>query len=126
MNKPLAPQIPNIEQTLAHLDQLRQNCKQTSFFSQETMQQALQQIQLTSSESLKTKYSDLFSLAEDVDESRNMHIKPRSHRKTPSTKVSKAKQTVINCSDISDDSSEDEPKPIKKRKRAAQVESDSD
>uniref|UniRef100_T1JE28 SOSS complex subunit A homolog n=1 Tax=Strigamia maritima TaxID=126957 RepID=T1JE28_STRMM len=121
-------QAPNIEQTLAHLDQLRHNCKQTSFFSQEIVQQALQQIQLTSSEATKTKYSDLFTLAEDVEESRTVHKNLRTTAGRKSNKSVRNKQPA--CSDLSEESSEEDeivkPKPTKKRKRAAQMDSDSD
>lgn len=125
---------PSVEQTLAHLDQLRQNCKQTSFFSHEDLQQALQQIQLTSSEALKTKFSDLFTLAEDLDEARSSsHTKLRGNRKgTAGSKGgSKSKPTSsANYSDSSEDTSDDDevlkPKPAKKRKRLQPMGSDSD
>lgn len=124
------PSGPSVEQTLAHLDQLRQNCKQTSFFNQEVVQQALQQVQMASSEAQKTKYSDLFTLAEDLDEGRSSHTKLRGNRKPLPPNKTKGKNTNANYSDTSEDSSEDDeilkPRPTKKRKRAIPVGSDSD
>ncbi|XP_042903927.1 integrator complex subunit 3 isoform X2 [Parasteatoda tepidariorum] len=46
---------PTVDQTLAHLDQLRQNCKQNSFFNLESVQSALMQVQSSCSDAQKTK-----------------------------------------------------------------------
>jgi len=121
---------PSIDQMLSHLDQLRQHCKQTSFFNHKTLQNALHQVQSSCSEAQKTKYSDLFSLAEDVEEVKVTHNKLRGRKQGANAKGgNKGRQTIIN-SDTSEDSSEDfevqKPKNAKKRRKAVTVNSDSD
>ncbi|RWS28789.1 integrator complex subunit 3-like protein [Leptotrombidium deliense] len=57
------------EQLLLHLDQLRQKSKQPTckhcIFNQEPIQSALNYVQSLCTDSQKTKFSDLFALAED-------------------------------------------------------------
>lgn len=138
-------QGPAPEQTLAHLDQLRQHCKQTSFFGQGAIQAALSQVQATSTEAQKTKYSDLFALADDAEEIKAPPSTPpkgSSSRGGRGGKASNASSSsshkaaasrvkaVLADSDSSTESSEDEeaakPKPPRKKKKTALVTSDSD
>lgn len=112
---------PSVDQTLAHLDQLRQNCKQNSFFNLESVQTALSQVQASCSDAQKTKFSDLFALIEDVDD-----IKVTKPARTGgrgkisgSKNMTKSKQAIMD-SETETDSTEDEetikPKPRKKKK----------
>ncbi|GAB6031207.1 Integrator complex subunit 3 [Chamberlinius hualienensis] len=128
-----ASQTPSVDQMLSHLDQLRQHCKQPSFFNQEILQQALQSVQSMSSETQKTKFSDLFSLAEELEETKVSHTKSRSsgRKQVAQTRQAgnKAKLSMVNSDSSEDNSDVDEvvkPKPTKKRKKAAAVGSDSD
>ncbi|XP_022252177.1 integrator complex subunit 3-like isoform X1 [Limulus polyphemus] len=119
-------QAPSVDQTLAHLDQLRQHCKQTSFFNQEMVQASLLHVQISCSEGQKTKFSDLFALTEELDSMRtNKSTRGKGKGPKGSTKY---KQPVVGVSDAT--SSEDEetlkPKPPRKKKKAAVVGSDSD
>lgn len=131
--------MPSIEQILLHLDHVRQVCKNISFLNNESIQHALQQVQQTASESLKTKFSDLLALAEDIDDIKNTRVlRGLPVRKAASASAamgldirpprSKSKKSVHESSDSeSDSSSEEEIKPkAKKRKKAIPVEDDSD
>ncbi|XP_023239440.1 integrator complex subunit 3 isoform X1 [Centruroides vittatus] len=124
-------QGPTVDQTLAHLDQLRQNCKQTSFFNQETVQSSLIQVQSSCSDAQKSKYSDLFALVEDIDDikvSKSVRTGGRGKGIGPKSTAKSKQLTVDSESDM--DSSEDEetlkPKPPRKKKRTVGVEFDSD
>ncbi|KAM7285580.1 integrator complex subunit 3 [Ixodes scapularis] len=139
-------QGPAPEQTLAHLDQLRQHCRQTSFFSQGAIQAALAQVQASSTEAQKTKFSDLFALADDAEELKLPQALPKGSSGAPSrgnrgggkaggtanTSPQKSARVkpVLADSDSSTESSEDEeaakPKPPRKKKKTALVTSDSD
>ncbi|KAJ8304786.1 hypothetical protein KUTeg_018369 [Tegillarca granosa] len=70
----LKKESPSIEQILAHLDHMRQICRNISFLNNENIQHALQQIQQTASESLKTKFSDLLALAEDIEDMKTTRV----------------------------------------------------
>ncbi|XP_013791928.2 integrator complex subunit 3-like [Limulus polyphemus] len=125
-NQSIKSQVPSIDQTLAHLDQLRQHCKQISFFNQETIQSSLFQVQLSCSEAQKTKFSDLFALAEELDSIRTGKS-TRGKGKGASKGSTKYKQPALSVSDgrSSDDEEMLKPKPRKKKKTAL-VGSDSD
>ncbi|KAK3097008.1 hypothetical protein FSP39_005554 [Pinctada imbricata] len=57
----------SVEQILGHLDHMRQVCKNISFLNNENIQHALQSVQQSASESLKSKFSDLLALADDIE-----------------------------------------------------------
>ncbi|KAG1669362.1 Integrator complex subunit 3 [Nymphon striatum] len=116
---------PTLEQTLAHLDQLRVVSKQTNFFSNDSMQAALSQVQSSGSESLKTKFGDILALVDDVEDVKV----PRGSRGRKGGKNSaKTKNNTVPDSDSSNSSSEDEekvkPKPKKRKKMAVICDSD--
>uniref|UniRef100_A0A671P7H3 Integrator complex subunit 3 n=1 Tax=Sinocyclocheilus anshuiensis TaxID=1608454 RepID=A0A671P7H3_9TELE len=73
-----------LEQMLEHLDSLRLNLSNTknNFFSQTPILQALQHVQASCDEAHKMRFSDLFSLAEEYEDSTKQH-KPR--RKAPAS-----------------------------------------
>ncbi|XP_041259954.1 integrator complex subunit 3 [Onychostruthus taczanowskii] len=70
-----------LEQILEHLDNLRLNLTNTkhNFFSQTPILQALQHVQASCDEAHKMKFSDLFSLAEEYEDSSSKP--PKSRRK---------------------------------------------
>uniref|UniRef100_A0A8C2RD57 Integrator complex subunit 3 n=1 Tax=Capra hircus TaxID=9925 RepID=A0A8C2RD57_CAPHI len=70
-----------LEQILEHLDNLRLNLTNTkqNFFSQTPILQALQHVQASCDEAHKMKFSDLFSLAEEYEDSSTKP--PKSRRK---------------------------------------------
>lgn len=114
-------QGPTVEQTLSHLDQLRQNCKQNSFFTLEAVQSSLLQVQASSSDAQKAKYSDLFALVEDLDDyktSKPGRTGGRGKCAGPKN-VSKPKPASMD-SETEEESTEDEeavkPKPRKKKR----------
>ncbi|KAG8226988.1 hypothetical protein J437_LFUL000293 [Ladona fulva] len=131
---------PPPEQVLAHLDQLRQCCRYSHFFSLDSIQRALNRAQSSCTETQKKRFSDLFALAE-VEEP-PAETKPSGGkgtgggrgRKAASQSASNkggAKSRVIKeVSESSEDTSEEEeivkPKQAKKRKKANPVGSDSD
>ncbi|XP_059154214.1 integrator complex subunit 3-like isoform X2 [Physella acuta] len=121
---------PTVDQILAHLDHMRQVCRNISFLNHENVQHALQQVQITASEAQKTKYSDLLALAEDIDDIKTVRVlrgRKASNASGLSPKYSKSKKSAE--SDSGSDSSDDEIKPqTKKRKKISPnvVEDDSD
>ncbi|XP_066428560.1 integrator complex subunit 3 [Eleutherodactylus coqui] len=122
-----------LEQILEHLDNLRLNLSNTkqNFFSQTPILQALQHVQASCDEAHKMKFSDLFSLAEEYEDSTKP---PKSRRKGPMTSPRSRKNTAqptnMEEESASSSASEEEdtkPKPTKrKRKGSAAVGSDSD
>ncbi|XP_072284754.1 integrator complex subunit 3 [Pyxicephalus adspersus] len=122
-----------LEQILEHLDNLRLNLSNTkqNFFSQTPILQALQHVQASCDEAHKMKFSDLFSLAEEYEDSTKT---PKNRRKGPMTSPRSRKTTAqpTNTEEESASSSASEeedtkPKPSKrKRKGSAAVGSDSD
>ncbi|XP_052100494.1 integrator complex subunit 3-like isoform X1 [Mytilus californianus] len=129
---------PSIEQILLHLDHVRQVCKNISFLNNENIQHALQQVQQTASESLKTKFSDLLALAEDIDDIKSTRVlRGLPVRKAASASAamgldirpprSKSKKVQESSGSETESSSEEEIKPKpKKRKKALPVDDDSD
>jgi integrator complex subunit 3 len=118
---------PNGEQLLAHLDQLRQNSKKLGhFFNCESIQTALTSAQSVCSESQKTRFSDLFALAEDYD--------PKPQPKRGKNAKGKAKAKPVEESNSDTDASEEDVVPVKpskqtaasRKKRKAALGSDSD
>ncbi|XP_077111146.1 integrator complex subunit 3 isoform X1 [Ranitomeya variabilis] len=122
-----------LEQILEHLDNLRLNLSNTkqNFFSQTPILQALQHVQASCDEVHKMKFSDLFALAEEYEDSTKP---PKSRRKGPMTSPRSRKNTAqpTNTEEesVSSSASEEEdakPKPSKrKRKGSMAVASDSD
>ncbi|BFZ01574.1 hypothetical protein BsWGS_04613 [Bradybaena similaris] len=110
---------PTVDQILAHLDHMRQVCRNISFLNHESVQHALQQVQITASEAQKSKYSDLLALAEEIDDMKTVRVlrgRKASNASGFSPKYSKNKKSVE--SDTGTDTSDDEIKPqTKKRKR---------
>lgn len=122
-----------LEQILEHLDNLRLNLSNTkqNFFSQTPILQALQHVQASCDEAHKMKFSDLFSLAEEYEDSTKP---PKNRRKGPMTsprsRKNAAQPTNNDDESVSSSASDEEdakPKPTKrKRKGSAAVGSDSD
>ncbi|XP_059121741.1 integrator complex subunit 3 [Peromyscus eremicus] len=123
-----------LEQILEHLDNLRLNLANTkqNFFSQTPILQALQHVQASCDEAHKMKFSDLFSLAEEYEDSSTKP--PKSRRKAALSSPRSRKNTAQppNAEEESGSSSASEeedtkPKPTKrKRKGSSAVGSDSD
>eukprot|EP00058_Branchiostoma_floridae_P022608 XP_002608098.1 hypothetical protein BRAFLDRAFT_126262 [Branchiostoma floridae] len=119
---------PTTHQVLGHLDNLRQVCTpRQTFFGQEALLQALQHIQQSCSDMLKTKYSDLFALAEDFEDS--SRPTRQKTRKVSNTSPKPTKRTAPREPDSSSESETEEVRskpPKKKKKSSATVASDSD
>uniref|UniRef100_A0A8C3IKJ1 Integrator complex subunit 3 n=1 Tax=Chrysemys picta bellii TaxID=8478 RepID=A0A8C3IKJ1_CHRPI len=123
-----------LEQILEHLDNLRLNLTNTkqNFFSQTPILQALQHVQASCDEAHKMKFSDLFSLAEEYEDSSSKP--PKSRRKaalsSPRSRKNAAQPANNEEESASSSASEEEdtkPKPTKrKRKGSSAVGSDSD
>ncbi|XP_071450149.1 integrator complex subunit 3 [Hetaerina americana] len=132
---------PPPEKVLAHLDQLRQCCRQSHFFSLDSIQRALNRAQSACTETQKKRFSDLFALAE-VEEPPPVETKSSSGKGSGGGRGRRAggghsgsgkgakSRVVKEVSESSDDTSEGEgivkPKQAKKRKKANPVASDSD
>ncbi|XP_015668829.1 integrator complex subunit 3 [Protobothrops mucrosquamatus] len=124
-----------LEQILEHLDNLRLNLSNTkqSFFNQPPILQSLQHVQCSCDEAHKMKFSDLFSLAEEYEDSSSKL--PKSRRKaalsSPRSRKNTAQQPPNNEEESASSSASEEedtkPKPTKrKRKGSSAVGSDSD
>uniref|UniRef100_A0A8C7WMU0 Integrator complex subunit 3 n=1 Tax=Oryzias sinensis TaxID=183150 RepID=A0A8C7WMU0_9TELE len=74
-----------LEQILEHMDNLRLSLSNTknNFFSQTPILQALQHVQASCDEAHKMRFSDLFALAEEYEDSQSKP--PKSRRKAPAT-----------------------------------------
>lgn len=123
-----------LEQILEHLDNLRLNLTNTkqNFFSQTPILQALQHVQASCDEAHKMKFSDLFSLAEEYEDSSTKPPKSRRKAALSSPRSRKNATQPPNAEEESGSSSASEeedtkPKPAKrKRKGSSAVGSDSD
>ncbi|XP_063669522.1 integrator complex subunit 3 isoform X5 [Pan troglodytes] len=123
-----------LEQILEHLDNLRLNLTNTkqNFFSQTPILQALQHVQASCDEAHKMKFSDLFSLAEEYEDSSTKPPKSRRKAALSSPRSRKNATQPPNAEEESGSSSASEeedtkPKPTKrKRKGSSAVGSDSD
>ncbi|XP_034523464.1 integrator complex subunit 3 isoform X3 [Ailuropoda melanoleuca] len=123
-----------LEQILEHLDSLRLNLTNTkqNFFSQTPILQALQHVQASCDEAHKMKFSDLFSLAEEYEDSSTKPPKSRRKAALSSPRSRKNATQPPNAEEESGSSSASEeedtkPKPTKrKRKGSSAVGSDSD
>ncbi|XP_023931443.1 integrator complex subunit 3 [Lingula anatina] len=123
---------PTIEQTLSHLDHMRQVCRNISFITHESMQQALQYVQCNCTDSIKMKYGDLLALAEDFEDVKTTRVL-RGRTKaniSPKPTASKQKKSPAQApSDSSSESSEDEivkPKTKKRKRGATPLDEDED
>uniref|UniRef100_A0A8B9JL92 Integrator complex subunit 3 n=1 Tax=Astyanax mexicanus TaxID=7994 RepID=A0A8B9JL92_ASTMX len=121
-----------LEQMLEHLDCLRLSLSNTknNFFTQTPILQALQHVQASCDEAHKMRFSDLFSLAEEYEDSSKP---PKSRRKAPATSPRSRKGAAPPANEddsASSSTSEEEdskPKaPKRKRKGSSAVGSDSD
>ncbi|XP_048881493.1 integrator complex subunit 3 isoform X1 [Brienomyrus brachyistius] len=123
-----------LEQILEHMDNLRLNLINTkhNFFTQTPILQALQHVQASCDEAHKMRFSDLFSLADEFEDSSKP---PKSRRKAPvSSSLRSRKGAAPPASNeeesVSSSASEEEdskPKaPKRKRKGSSAVGSDSD
>ncbi|KAJ8398495.1 hypothetical protein AAFF_G00427500 [Aldrovandia affinis] len=122
-----------LEQILEHMDNLRLNLSNTkhNFFTQTPILQALQHVQASCDEAHKMRFSDLFSLAEEYEESSKP---PKTRRKAPTMTVRSRKGAAPPASNeeesASSSASEEEdskPKaPKRRRKVSSVVGSDSD
>ncbi|KAI8512582.1 Integrator complex subunit 3 [Branchiostoma belcheri] len=100
---------------------------EASVFGQEALLQALQHIQQSCSDMLKTKFSDLFALAEDFEDS--SRPTRQKTRKVSNTSPKPTKRTAPREPDSSSESDTEEVRskpPKKKKKSSATVASDSD
>ncbi|XP_059206603.1 integrator complex subunit 3 isoform X2 [Centropristis striata] len=123
-----------LEQILEHLDNLRLSLSNTknNFFSQTPILQALQHVQASCDEAHKMRFSDLFALAEEYEDSQSKP--PKSRRKAPASsprsRKGAAPPTNNEEESASSSASEEEdskPKaPKRKRKGSSAVGSDSD
>lgn len=129
------------QQALLQLDMLRQHSKDTSFFNVEPLQSALQHAQVAASETQKTKFADLFALADNDSEDEYVQTNRSDKGKARSSnggarrgagaspqKRGAKKDKEEEGSDTEYDSSTEEEtaKPKPPRKRRKQVVSDSD
>ncbi|XP_063041667.1 integrator complex subunit 3 isoform X1 [Engraulis encrasicolus] len=124
-----------LEQMLEHLDNLRLNLIniKNNFFTQTPILQALQHVQASCDEAHKMRFSDLFALAEEYEDSTKP---PKSRRKAPASsprsRKGAAPPTNNEEDSASSSASEEEeevskPKaPKRKRKGSSAVGSDSD
>ncbi|KAM6974675.1 integrator complex subunit 3 [Tautogolabrus adspersus] len=123
-----------LEQILEHMDNLRLSLSNTknNFFTQTPILQALQHVQASCDEAHKMRFSDLFALAEEYEDSQAKP--PKSRRKAPATsprsRKGAAPPTNNEEESASSSASEEEdskPKaPKRKRKGSSAVGSDSD
>uniref|UniRef100_A0A671TXK7 Integrator complex subunit 3 n=1 Tax=Sparus aurata TaxID=8175 RepID=A0A671TXK7_SPAAU len=123
-----------LEQILEHMDNLRLSLSNTknNFFTQTPILQALQHVQASCDEAHKMRFSDLFSLAEEYEDSQAKP--PKSRRKAPASsprsRKGAAPPTNNEEESASSSASEEEdskPKaPKRKRKGSSAVGSDSD
>uniref|UniRef100_A0A3P8WPK8 Integrator complex subunit 3 n=1 Tax=Cynoglossus semilaevis TaxID=244447 RepID=A0A3P8WPK8_CYNSE len=123
-----------LEQILEHMDNLRLSLSNTknNFFAQTPILQALQHVQASCDEAHKMRFSDLFALAEEYEDSQAKP--PKSRRKAPASsprsRKGPAPPTNNEEESASSSASEEEdskPKaPKRKRKGSSAVGSDSD
>uniref|UniRef100_A0A8C2WYG7 Integrator complex subunit 3 n=1 Tax=Cyclopterus lumpus TaxID=8103 RepID=A0A8C2WYG7_CYCLU len=123
-----------LEQILEHMDNLRLSLSNSknNFFTQTPILQALQHVQASCDEAHKMRFSDLFALAEEYEDSQSKP--PKARRKAPASsprsRKGAAPPTNNEEESASSSASEEEdskPKPPKrKRKGSSAVGSDSD
>lgn len=114
IKKATAAKVLTLDSVLGHLDMFRQINKQGhAFFTKDTIQQAFQDVRKSAPESLKSKFSELFSMMEILDS-----VKDGRHRRSRKAPAQH---------DSSDDEkrSKSPIKPVVKKKRKV-LDSDSD
>ncbi|XP_072226725.1 integrator complex subunit 3 isoform X2 [Leuresthes tenuis] len=123
-----------LEQILEHMDNLRLSLSnmKNNFFTQTPILQALQHVQASCDEAHKMRFSDLFALAEEYEDSQSKPLKSRRKAPASSPRSRKGVAPPTNNEDDSASSSASEeedskPKaPKRKRKGSSAVGSDSD
>ncbi|KAM4540130.1 integrator complex subunit 3 isoform 2-T2 [Odontesthes bonariensis] len=123
-----------LEQILEHMDNLRLSLSnmKNNFFTQTPILQALQHVQASCDEAHKMRFSDLFALAEEYEDSQSKPLKSRRKAPASSPRSRKGVAPPTNNEDESASSSASEeedskPKaPKRKRKGSSAVGSDSD
>ncbi|XP_005805544.1 integrator complex subunit 3 [Xiphophorus maculatus] len=123
-----------LEQILEHLDNLRLSLSnmKNNFFTQTPILQALQHVQASCDEAHKMRFSDLFALAEEYEDSQAKPLKSRRKAPASSPRSRKGVAPPTNNEEESASSSASEeedskPKaPKRKRKGSSAVGSDSD
>uniref|UniRef100_A0A672ZB37 Integrator complex subunit 3 n=1 Tax=Sphaeramia orbicularis TaxID=375764 RepID=A0A672ZB37_9TELE len=123
-----------LEQILEHLDNLRLSLSNTknNFFTQTPILQALQHVQASCDEAHKMRFSDLFALAEEYEDSQSKP--PKSRRKAPASSPRSRKGVAPptnneeeSASSSASEEEDSKPKaPKRKRKGSSAVGSDSD
>lgn len=123
-----------LEQILEHMDNLRLSLSNTknNFFTQTPILQALQHVQASCDEAHKMRFSDLFGLAEEYEDSQAKP--PKSRRKAPATSPRSRKGVAPptnneeeSASSSASEEEDSKPKaPKRKRKGSSAVGSDSD
>uniref|UniRef100_UPI00358E850B integrator complex subunit 3 isoform X1 n=2 Tax=Myxine glutinosa TaxID=7769 RepID=UPI00358E850B len=122
-----------LEQMLEHLDNLRLvSSPRQTFFSQMPILQALQHVQASCDEGQKSRFSDLFALAEDFEDSSSKPTRnrrkapvassPRSNKKAPPPTSNDDEDTGSSQSD----EEEMKPKSVKRKRKTSAMGSDSD
>ncbi|XP_061905249.1 integrator complex subunit 3 isoform X2 [Entelurus aequoreus] len=122
-----------LEQILEHLDNLRLSLTNTknNFFSQTPILQALQHVQASCDEVHKMRFSELFALAEEYEDSQAKPLKSRRKAAATSPRSRKGVAPPTNEEESASSSASEEedskPKaPKRKRKGSSAVGSDSD
>uniref|UniRef100_A0A669BXQ0 Integrator complex subunit 3 n=2 Tax=Pseudocrenilabrinae TaxID=318546 RepID=A0A669BXQ0_ORENI len=123
-----------LEQILEHMDNLRLSLSNTknNFFTQTPILQALQHVQASCDEAHKMRFSDLFALAEEYEDSQSKP--PKSRRKAPASSPRSRKGVAPptnneeeSASSSGSEEEDSKPKaPKRKRKGSSAVGSDSD
>ncbi|XP_064619103.1 integrator complex subunit 3-like [Lineus longissimus] len=113
---------PSVEQILSHLDHMRQTCRNISFLTNESMQQALQLSQACISDELKkSKFSDLLAFAEDLEDMKTTRVLRGGRKATvTSPKAGKVKK-MVEDSDTESESSDNEEIVRQKNKKRKTV-----
>ncbi|XP_062265557.1 integrator complex subunit 3 [Platichthys flesus] len=122
-----------LEQILEHMDNLRLSLSnnKNNFFTQTPILQALQHVQASCDEAHKMRFSDLFALAEEYEDSQSKPLKSRRKAPASSPRSRKGAAPPTNEEESASSSASEEedskPKaPKRKRKGSSAVGSDSD
>jgi len=117
------------EQLLVHLDFYREKVKDDMFFSNETIQTALTNVQSSCNEAQKAKFNELFSLIEDMVEQWSNNSK-LNRKDTKKVKKKRTRKESSSESEQSQDESTTSTSPSKskavRKKKQKVVDSDSD
>ncbi|XP_067935501.1 integrator complex subunit 3-like [Watersipora subatra] len=122
-------EMPSTDNILTHLDIMRQLCKNISFLTNDSIQTSLQQVQQTSSEQQRQRFSELFALIMDDEDEEEVPSK-RNLRQTAARRANNASPKLPNdrrrrqSSSSSDSEDEDLRVPAKKKKKTSVIELD--